>query len=714
MQQNSIRLLGLLMMVSLLFAAGCAISSTKKGQGTLIATSEAFNLFQGEYENTPYFLNHVPRSIAVAPFADLEQKSYSIDFDDEHPAVIVRRGMYNHFASLPYSDLELQDTDMRLRNAGIKDVKQLMEILEKDPQKLRSILGVDALVTGDVTHFDRIFAAIYSQIAIGCDVKMWDLKNGKLLWRAQHVQRSHAGGFSLSPIGLAMATVAAVWNLRESEMYSQTDDLFREIVSTVYVPEAIKKEQIAKPAIDLFAVMNADTPFTAGKKVSFRLVGDPGCRAYVDLGDFKRGITLMPVSPEIKAALQEEVLKEVKANYEETGHKLTPELLAAVRKGLGSREIYEGTYTVEPDEQAYGLLAKGYLVNAAGGQAISLDAVHTVDVDALPPKAPTSLKAFPLDNKIRLAWKKVSGTDMAHYEILQSTTALSGYAPVLTTESDFAVVPDQENFRTSYFQVRAVDKAGNVSKAAGSVKASALPEPRLYKLPQPGPALSGIIAGKILLTPEKAPYTVQSGLTVGKGAVLYIAPGVDLKFAPDAGITVDGGSLMVYGQQDHPVRFAPADAEAAPGAWMGIALTNAKKSLFKHVHISKAANGLLVVNSAPAVTGGSISQSSQAAMFLGDNATPVVTCMRLTNNEGQGALVIEGEGVGPQFANCVFDRNSPFQVQSYTPLRIELGGNYWGKAKPSADAFLGDVNIRPVLTEEPATCAADSAAKAEE
>ncbi len=703
MKSTLIRMIGLLTLACLILTMGCAVVS-KKGQGTLLATSEAFSLFQGEYENTPYYQKHIPRSIAVAPFADLERKSYSIDFDDENPAVIVRRGMYNHIASLPFSDLELQDTDMRLKNAGIKDVKQLQEVLANDPQKLRSILGVDALVMGEVTHFDRIFAAIYSQIAIGCDVKMWDLKSGELLWRAKHVQRAHAGGFSLSPIGLAMATIAAVWNLRESEMFSQTDDLFREIVSTIYIPEAIQKEQIAKPTIALFAVMNADAPFTAGKKVSFRLVGDPNCRAYVDLGDFKRGIELKPVSADIKAVLQEDVLREINANYEATGHKLTPELLAAVRKELASHEIYEGTYTVEPGEEAYGLLAKGYLVNTAGGQAISLDAVHTVDIDALPPKAPLDLKALPLDNKIRLIWKKNPGADMAHYEILQSATALSGYAPILTTEADSIIIPDQENFITNHFQVRAVDKAGNVSPASPSVEGVALPEPQLYKLPQPGPALSGIILGKALLTPDKNPYTVQTGLSIGKGSTLYIAPGVELRFTPGAGITVDGGSLMIYGQPAQPVRFAPADTNAEPGAWMGIALNSAKRAVLKNVHITKASTGLSIVDSAPALSGGVISKSSQAALLLGDNAKPVVSCTVITDNEGQGGLVIEGVGVTPQFVNCVFNNNTPFQVQSYTPLRIELGGNFWGKAKPAPDAFLGDVNITPVLSEKPVAC----------
>jgi hypothetical protein len=64
---------------------------------------------------------------------------------------------------------------------------KIMAIISKNPQKLKSILGVDSVISGEITHFDRIFMGIYSQVAVGCEVKMWDLQTGKLLWRAKHV-----------------------------------------------------------------------------------------------------------------------------------------------------------------------------------------------------------------------------------------------------------------------------------------------------------------------------------------------------------------------------------------------------------------------------------------------------------------------------------------------------------------------------------------------
>jgi len=108
----------LLLLVATLFS-GCAHVGTEEGAEFIIATSEAFSRFKGEYENTSYFKRHKPASVAVLPFAGVEDKSYSIAYSKENPGDIVRRGMYNHIASLPFKDLEIYNTDKRLKNAGL-------------------------------------------------------------------------------------------------------------------------------------------------------------------------------------------------------------------------------------------------------------------------------------------------------------------------------------------------------------------------------------------------------------------------------------------------------------------------------------------------------------------------------------------------------------------------------------------------------------------
>jgi hypothetical protein len=86
------------------------------------------------------------------------------------------------------------------------------------------------------------------------------------------------------------------------------------------------------------------------------------------------------------------------------------------------------------------------------------------------------------------------------------------------------------------------------------------------------------------------------------------------------------------------------------------------------------------------------------------NAAPNISCARLYANEGQGALVIEGEGAAPIIRNSIFQDNQPFEVQSYTPIQIDLSGNYWGSAGPDADRFLGEIVWHPALGQPPQAC----------
>ncbi|PIE68939.1 MAG: hypothetical protein CSA21_05265 [Deltaproteobacteria bacterium] len=691
----------IMILACLWFITACAHTGSHN-EPTAIITTEAFRFFNGEYENTPRMRTHPPTSLAVAPFSKATPDAWSIDKDGENPALIVRTGMYNHIASLPFKDLELYATDRRLHNAGLDTPEKVHALLQTDPQKLRSLLGVDALVTGNITHFDRIYAGIFSQIAVGCEVHMWDLTTGKLLWRAKNVSRAMAGGISLTPIGMVMSAISSLWNLREDSMLEQNDNLFREIVSSIELPESLLATRQQPPRIDLFTCMNADHPFTAGQSVSFRLIGDPGARAYVDLESFQSGIELSPVSPDIKAALWDDVRKEIEQQYVANGHELTPELTAAIARELETREIYEGTYVVEPGQQAYGLMPKGYLVSEAGAQATRLDAVHLVDIDAQPPAIPTGLQASPLDGKIELTWNSSNEPDIRAYEIWTSATPQSGYVLLAREEGTTFMLQDRTNFEPFYITLRGVDKADNQGAFTQPVKAVALPHPALFSFEQPGPILGGPVKKPMFLRAAKGPFTVEQDLMVEPGGAVYAEPGTTILFRPDTGLMVNKGGLFLYGQADKPVIIAPATQGAPSGSYTGIVIKDAPAGMLTWVRINKAATGIKLSNASPTISHTEITASSQAGIELGDGAGPEVTECCIHNNQGMGGLVISGEGVTPRIHGNIFENNTPFQVQSYVPVEIDLRNNFWGSPEPSTDLFLGEgLLLEPVLPTRP-------------
>jgi hypothetical protein len=684
--------------------AGCVHYQGEGSMGMIIATSEAFKAFDGEYENTPYFKDHKPESIAVLPFSSLEEKLFALDSGFDHPEEIVRKGLYNHISSLPFKDLELFDIDMRLLNAGIWNTEALYVLIAENPRKLKSLLGVDAVITGEVTHFDKIFAGIYSQIAVGCEVKMWNLDSGNMLWRARHVSRAHAGGISLNPIGLLMSAAASAWNLRNTEMLSQTDELFREIVSTIEVPPSMPAAPKSKPAIDLFAALNAEKPFTSGKDILFRLIGDADCRAYVDLINYRSAIDLSPLSSSMRQAVKSDIMTSIRHRYEAAGQEPSPEMMAELEKGFADREIYEGRYTVLPGEEHYGLNAKAYLVNAFGQQTFRLDVVQRIDIDAKPPAAAAVPACESLDQKVHIRWLPNEETDLAGYEIWTSASPLSGYRHLATSEKNHAALKDLSNFDPIYIKVRAVDRADNKGDFSRAVEAVSLPRQGLYDLPQPGPALEGPIGGSILLVRQKSPYQVLSDIQLKPGATLYAEPGVVMLFSPKTALVVDGGGFVAYGRKDSPVHLAPAVFEAQPGSWRGLVVNHTDHTLLNHVLIEKAETGLTIANSSPEVFSTTIRECSQAGLYLKENARPHITCSVVSSNRGQGGLVIEGAGIAPRIRNNLFVGNHPFEVQSYTPLLIDLSGNYWGGPVPNERLFLGHVAISPFLSAPPETC----------
>ena len=210
---------GLVILLVLIFQ-GCLVSTP-----STLMTPEIRSLYQGDYVVDPYMKEHMPRTVAVLPFVNLSGKEKAVS--------VMRRGFYNHFSSLPFQDMELHKIDDLLQRAGLSDP---VAASKKTPQELGKILGVDAVVFGSISNFDRIFAVVYSQIAVGAEVKMYDARTGHFLWSGKHTARIHEGGISTHPVGIVATIVVTALNLRDIQLLRANDDLFRDMVKTIPTP----------------------------------------------------------------------------------------------------------------------------------------------------------------------------------------------------------------------------------------------------------------------------------------------------------------------------------------------------------------------------------------------------------------------------------------------------------------------------------------------
>ena len=96
-----------------------------------------------------------PKTIAVLPFtyqgANAGKRA--------HMRVAALRGsVHRRLASLPYLHLETEEVDRRLAEAGLDDARALAKT---PPRRLGRLLGVDALLYGDVTTLSNLEAGVF-------------------------------------------------------------------------------------------------------------------------------------------------------------------------------------------------------------------------------------------------------------------------------------------------------------------------------------------------------------------------------------------------------------------------------------------------------------------------------------------------------------------------------------------------------------------------
>jgi hypothetical protein len=104
-------------------------------------------------------------------------------------------------------------------------------------KRLGRILRCDAVVVGEVTEFQRLYAGIYSQMAVGAAITVWDTRTGEKIWSDEHVTRSHEGGIPLAITDLAMIGVRSGMNLTESEKIKTVDELSRHFTNRIPIPD---------------------------------------------------------------------------------------------------------------------------------------------------------------------------------------------------------------------------------------------------------------------------------------------------------------------------------------------------------------------------------------------------------------------------------------------------------------------------------------------
>ncbi|HYA14914.1 MAG TPA: GNA1162 family protein, partial [Syntrophales bacterium] len=600
MKKGLQRSIPIILLLPLLVTTQSCVVATKE---TAIAP-QIRSFFKGTYEVGPYFEKHKPQTVAVLPFMN-EAKS-QLGSDE------VRRGFYNHFSSLPYRAMKLYTVDNILRKAGLTDNET---ISKTSPQELGKILGVDAVIYGSISDFDKLFAVVYSSVSVGAEIKMYDTKTGNFLWSGRHVARIHEGGISTTPVGIIATVVATAMNVRDIQLLRACDDLFRDMVKTIPVPTMA--EALRPPVISLLTQDTKNMPKKAGDEIKVVIQGTPKMQAYFEIGEFKKNIDMQEVEP-------------------------------------GG---YLGIYKVIPGDNVTKAVITGYLRDDAGNTAQWVDAIGTVTLDTIPPDTVENVSAVGRNSVVLLRWGNSPASDLAEYRVYRSSTPLSGFQQIAKMEVNEYRDEKLANTQKYYYQVTAVDRAGNESEKSNTVTGMPV---------EPGPTpVSGSIESDTTWYAGASPYIIETSVVVKDKAVLTIEPGTEIR--SKGGALVIEGRLNAQGDAEHVIIF---DVAEGGKSWKGLVFNNVKEkeNLLKFCRIRNAAMGVLCQASSPLIEACELVENDTALMISGAFSRPQL--MRNTMHKNRGAAVSIVDGAQPKLTENNIQNNAKegILIQSSAPL----------------------------------------------
>jgi len=228
---------------------------------TALNTSCALRMFEPPPQPTILKSKQLPSKVAILPFVN--------HTSTPEAGVLVRRMFYNFFSSLNYRDLEPFEVDQNLKlNDLYADVTAGRKV---SPRQLGQLLGVDAVIYGDVTSLGKIFALVYSDNQAGLKARMVSCRTGQTIWSLEHTIHLEEGEVPMSPIGLATAVFKTALSHTQASHTKAASELCMEMVATIPNPRGVSDPP---PRIQALVHNGAGRLLVPGQYLKVALVGE--------------------------------------------------------------------------------------------------------------------------------------------------------------------------------------------------------------------------------------------------------------------------------------------------------------------------------------------------------------------------------------------------------------------------------------------------------
>jgi len=202
---------------------------------------------QGKIFVSRTLADNPPKTVAVLPFrsqigeGSVEGSEELFKFlsrkDPAQPEQIeerMRRAFFGQFAQLEFDHVKISRIDRTLRREGLDTWDKIKAL---SPERLGELLRADAIIFGEVTHFDYYYVFLYSQLAVGLSLEMVDTRTGEVLWRVHDARRDHTVRVVYDPIALVVGLFQVGFSMRPINMMRAMDEICRELVGTIPPPQ---------------------------------------------------------------------------------------------------------------------------------------------------------------------------------------------------------------------------------------------------------------------------------------------------------------------------------------------------------------------------------------------------------------------------------------------------------------------------------------------
>ena len=203
----------------------------------------------------------LPYKVAILPFANKTS--------NPEAGTIVRKMFYNFFSSLNYRDLEPFVIDENLKaNHLYADVTGGKKV---SPRKLGQLLGVDAVIYGEVISLGKIYALVYSDNQAGLKARMVRCSNAKPVWELEHTIHIEEGDVPLSPIGLAATVFMTALSHKQATHMKAASELCMQMIATIPNPPGVSEPP---PKIQALVHNGAGKLLQPGDSIKVAMIGD--------------------------------------------------------------------------------------------------------------------------------------------------------------------------------------------------------------------------------------------------------------------------------------------------------------------------------------------------------------------------------------------------------------------------------------------------------